>query len=89
MGSVEIADFVVESFEAAAAAVLIVIVVVVGVVDFVGVPAGILLFVAAVESELIVIAAKNPSLLDLVTLRAGEVTVALLACAGPMTEDMQ
>ena len=41
------------------------------------------------ESELIVIVAKNPSLLDLVTLRAGEVTVALLACAGPMTEDMQ
>ena len=71
VGSVEIADFVVESFEAAAAAVLIVIVVVVGVVDFVGVPAGILLFVAAVESELIVIAAKNPLLLDLVTLGAG------------------
>ena len=47
------------------------IAVVVGVVDFVGVPAGILLFVAAVESELIVIAAKNPLLLDLVTLGAG------------------
>ena len=68
MGSVEIADFVVESFEAAAAAVLIVIAVVVGVVDFVGVPGGSLLFVAAVESEVIVTAAKNPLLLDLVTL---------------------
>ena len=59
MGSFEIADFVVESFKAAAAAVLIMIAVVVGVVYFVGVPAGILLFVA------------------------------LSACAGPMTENMQ
>lgn len=71
MGSAEIANFVVESFEAAAAAVLTVIVVVVGVVDFAGAPAGILLFVAAVEFELIVVAAKNPWLLNLVTLAVG------------------
>lgn len=60
MSSAEKVNFVVESFEAAAAAVLIVIAAVVGAVDFVGVPAGILLFVAAVDSELIVVAAKNP-----------------------------
>ena len=71
MDSAERANFVVESFEAAAAEVLIVIVVVVGVVDFVGVPAGILLFVAVVESELIVVAAKNPWLLNLVALAVG------------------
>ena len=68
MGSAEKVNFVVESFEAAAAAVLIVIAAVVGAVDFVGVPAGILLFVAAVDSELIVVEAKNPWLLNLVTL---------------------
>jgi len=60
VSSAEKVNFVVESFEAAAAAVLIVIAAVVGAVDFVGVPAGILLFVAAVDSELIVVAAKNP-----------------------------
>ena len=60
MGSAEKVNFVVESFEAAASAALIVIVVVAGVVDFVGVPTGIQLFVAAVDSELIVVAAKNP-----------------------------
>ena len=68
MSSAEKVNFVVESFEAAAAAVLIVIAAVVGAVDFVGVPAGILLFVAAVDSELIVVEAKNPWLLNLVTL---------------------
>jgi len=68
VSSAEKVNFVVESFEAAAAAALIVIVVVAGVVDFVGVPAGIQLFVAAVDSELIVVEAKNPWLLNLVTL---------------------
>lgn len=71
MDSAETTDFVVESFEGAAIAVQIVINAVVVAVGLAVVLAGNLLFVAPVECDLMVVAATNSQLLNLVTLGAG------------------